>query len=67
MAVIWKHAFAKELKISPVKLDSLMKELDLQYESTPRDKKMLVVSDDTQKSIKTYLDTGEKPEKEKKK
>lgn len=61
MSVIWKYDFAKELKISVPKLDELMKDLELDYETTVLDKRMLVVSEETQESIKEYIKTWKKP------
>lgn len=55
MTLMWKSDFVKEIKVSPNKLDSLMEELDLDYTSTPRDKKMKVVSPEAQKKVKDYL------------
>ncbi len=55
MSLIWKTEFSEELKISTIKLDSLMRELNLEYTYNPRDKKMKVVSDEAQDKIKEYL------------
>ena len=55
MALIWKTEFAYEIWVSPKKLDSIMEDLKLEYESSPRDKKVRVVSDDAQNTIKDYL------------
>ncbi len=55
MTIIWKIDFATEIWIWSRKLDSLMEELWLEYESTPRNKKIKVVPEDAQKKIKEYL------------
>lgn len=55
--------FAKELWVSLAKLDDLMRDLSLEYDTTPRDKRVQVVSEENQEAIKEYLDTGKVPKK----
>lgn len=55
---VWKWEFAKELGVSPQKLDDLMNTCNLSYWESPRDRKLKIVSDEDQEIIKTYLETG---------
>lgn len=63
MSAVWKLEFAKELKISLPKLDEFMNTLDLEYETTVLDKRILIVSDEAQDAIKEYIKTGKVPKK----
>lgn len=61
MSVIWKYDFARELKVSVPKLDDLMRDLDLEYETNVLDKRISVVSEEAQEVIKEYIKTWKKP------
>lgn len=55
MNSVGKTQFSYDVWVSPKKLDSIMEDLWLEYETSPRDKKVKVVWEDAQKAIKDYL------------
>jgi len=55
MALKWKHEFARELKISPNKLDQLMTSKWLEYRVDIVDRRRLIVDEDEQEEIKSLF------------
>ena len=49
-----KIEFSKEIGVSVRKLDDTMEELNLNYKSTPRDKRTSLISKEDQEKIKQY-------------
>lgn len=52
---VWKMEFAKDIWVSLQKLDDIMEDLWLKYQTSIKDKRMLLVSEDDQKIIKDAI------------